>query len=360
MSLTKILIAYSSKPPILEYLERSFTKMGMEVGKFYSDNNHWFDRYCIRHINKQAHNLRILPKEKNFFKDYPLAHLNYRSSRLLKAVEAFSPDLVLMVRGIRFRKETLEEIRKRAVLFGWWIEREERMEEAFNEISIVDHYFFMNSSAVEEGARREYSNKVSLLLHAVDPYIFHPIDCGKLYDWCFVGGWSEKRQEYIEKAIEVSPSGIVYGPRWRKKNLLKRRISKVIEGSYLYGKDLTRLYSETKVVLNVTNWGFGEGEKRSGINMRILEVPACKAFLLTDGSRDIRNVVTPGKDLAVYEGINDFKDKLAHYINNDEERERIALSGFRHVTGHYTYDNVVRKIIKTYVRRERPLAQVGI
>ena len=37
--------------------------------------------------------------------------------------------------------------------------------------------------------------------------------------------------------------------------------------------------------MNITNWGLGEGAKRSGMTMRVLEVPATGAFLLTDGSQ---------------------------------------------------------------------------
>lgn len=349
MPLKKILIAYSSKPPIIEYLKRAFERAGVEAFGFYSEENTLFDRHVIHNVNKAAHNLRILPKNRDFFSAHPLAHLNYRSSNLLKRVNSISPDLVLIIRGIRFREDVLREIKSKTPVFGWWIEKEERMEEAFREIGLFDHCFFMNSSCVDEGARRGLSDKISLLHHSIDKEAFYPVDSEKRYDWSFVGGWSEKRQAFIERAVKVSAKAAVWGRRWRKKNLFNPSILKTVKGDYIEGDDLARLYSETRVVLNITNWGFGEGEKRSGMNMRVLEVPACGTCLLTDGSRDLKKMVTPGRHVIVYEGMDDFADKLKFLLENPGKREEVAKEGYLHVTSNYTYDHVARIIIERYL-----------
>jgi len=345
--LKKVLIAYSSKPPIVEYLKKAFAARGVEVEGFYADENHWFDRVVIRHVNKAAHNLRVLPKDRGFFDAHPLRHLNYRSSRLALKVKAFAPEMVLLIRGIRIKEDALREIRKNTGLFGWWIEREERMDEAFAEINFFDHYFFMNSSCVAEGARRGFTN-VSLLRHAVDTRAFRSIGCEKIYDWSFIGNWSLRRQRFIEAAVKVSGNGAIYGPKWRKKNFFNPAVSRLVKGGYIEGGNLTRLYNETKVVLNVTNWGLGEGKKRSGLNMRVLEVPACRAFLLTDGSSDLEAVVTPGLHLGLYEGVEEFASKLAYYLKNGKEREAIAEAGYKHVSSNYTYDHVAGILTDKY------------
>lgn len=344
----RVLIAYSSKPPIIEYLKRSFGKMGMDARGFFADDNSWFDRYVIHHVNKQAHNLRIVQKGKDVFANHRLAHLNYRSTALLEAAREYRPDLVLVIRGIRFREDVLREIRSKARLFGWWIEREERMEEAFREMELFDRYFFMNSSCVDAGIRRGFGAKISLLHHAVDTTVFHPMDIAKKYDWCFVGNWSEKRQKFIEEALKASPNGVVYGRKWKKKNLFKFSALKAHRGAYIEGAELTRLYNESRVVLNITNWGFGEGEKRSGVNMRVLEVPACGACLLTDGSRDLKTLVTPSKHVVVYDGLDDFSSKLKGLVADEAQRSAIASSGYVHVVENFTYDHAVRAIIGPY------------
>lgn len=345
--LKRVLVAYSSKPPIIEYLKRAFAKTGVEVRGFHADVNHWFDRLVIHHVNKTAHNLRVVPKKRDLFADHPCAHLNYRSKRLVEAVKEFSPDLVLIVRGIKFTEGALKEIRKRAPVFGWWIEKEERMEEAFRELYLYDHYFFMSSSCVEEGAKRGFKG-ISLLQHSVDASAFHPEEREKRYDWSFVGAWSPKRMEFIERALKVSRNAAIWGPKWIKKKPFDLSLRGAVKGRYIEGADLVRLYNESRVVINVTNWGFGEGEKRGGMNMRVLEVPASGALLLTDGSRDLKAMVTPGKHVVVYEGVDDFGEKLASLINDDDTREKIAAAGRIHVAGHYTYDHVAARITERY------------
>ncbi|MDI6744877.1 MAG: hypothetical protein QMD07_05820, partial [Thermodesulfovibrionales bacterium] len=212
----KVLLVYSSKPPIMQYLASAFNRKGISTEMVYADANHWFDRYIIHSANKLLHNLRIIPKDKSVFSNHPLTHINYRSSNLWKIYKQFNPDMVLLIRGIGFRHNVLEDIRKSTPLFCWWIEKEERIEEALKEINLFDWYFFMNSSCIEEGLKRGHSN-VSLLHHSVDPLVWHPVDVEKKYDWSFVGSWSAKRQEVIERAVKVSVNAALYGPRWGKR-----------------------------------------------------------------------------------------------------------------------------------------------
>ncbi len=363
--LGKILVAYFPRPPIIAYLKEAFERKGIEAHGFYSDVNNWFDRYFIHYVNKTAHNLRILPKSRILFTEHPLSHLHYRSRVLLSKVREVSPDAVLIIRGRRFSDTVLKEIGKTSVLMGWWIEGEERMEEAFREFDLFDHYFFMSSVCIEEGQRRGFRN-ISLLHHSVSTKAFHPVESEKKYDWCFVGGWSPGRMAYIERAFQVSRNGVIYGPKWLKKNFFNMMLHDIVKGRYIAGEDLARLYNESRVVLNITRWGTGGGKQRGGLTMRVVEVPACKACLLTDDSRDLEKVVTPGEHVAVYEGVDDFEKKLDHYIRSEADREQIAMGGFKHVVANHTYDAMVDEISSAYhgvlsskVGREAPQQNAG-
>lgn len=359
MAVKKVLIVYFPRPPIIDYLKKAFERKGIEAHGYYSDTNNWFDKYVIHYLNKYAHNLRILPKSKVLFKDHPLSHLQFRSQKLLEKVREVSPDIVFVVRGWRFTEDVLQEIRKTSKVFGWWIEKEERMEEPFREAHLFDHYFFMNSACTDEGAKRGIKN-LSVLHHSVSAEDFYPMDTGKKYDWCFVGGWSPRRMLFIERALKISKNAVIYGPKWLKNNPLNFTLQKTVKGEYIGGAELVKLYNESKVVLNVTNWGFGEGDKRTGMNMRVLEVPACKACLLTDGSKDLTRVITPERHVVLYEGIDEFGEKLSSYIKDDAGREKVAEAGYRHVITNYTYDDIARILIDTYNSSENGKAKIPV
>src|SRR4029450_10286490 len=160
----RVLIAYTSRPPTIEYLKEAFARRGIEARGFHADTNTWFDLLFIRRLNKLAHNLRILPKSRRFFSDHPWAHFNYRSRRLREEIAAYDPDLVFMIRGLGFRRWATDGAR---TCVGWWVEADQRVDEALGEVPWFDGYFFINSSSVE-AARRAGHRHVHYLPHAVD------------------------------------------------------------------------------------------------------------------------------------------------------------------------------------------------
>jgi Glycosyl transferases group 1 len=329
----------------VEYLERAFVRHGIEVKHVYADENTRFDRFIIRRINKFAHSLRFLPKTRNLFEQHPWAHRNFRSENLIRAYTEFSPDLVFLVRGLNFRVDILKRI---SPLFGWWVEHEGRIGEALAEIGNFDGYFFMNESCVGAAQDAGFAN-ASYLAHAVDLQVFYPLPGSeKKYDICFVGNWSAKRQLFIEAALKVSPNLALYGGKWLGKCWNKPPIIRCWKGRYVEGEDLNRLYNVSRVVLNVTNWGKGQGKARSGMNMRVLEVPATGTFLLTDESKELDSFLKPGVHVGIYNDLEDFPVMLRQFLKNDMKRETIAAAGLAHVRERHTYDHVVRDVINRY------------
>jgi hypothetical protein len=341
----KILLAYSSRPPILDYLAAAFARRGIETRALRADENTWFDRYVIHRLNKLAHSFRILPKSRHLFEDHPLSHRNFRSSRLQAAYREFQPDLVLLVRGINFRADVLAETRP---LFGWWVEHEGRVGEALKEIDRFDGYFFMNETCVRAANDHGYA-KAAFLAHGVDPDAFRPLPgVAKKYDACFVGNWSPKRQQYVEAALAVTPNLALYGGKWLRKCWNRPAILKCWKGRYIEGAELNRLYNESRVVINVTNWGKGEGRARSGMNMRVLEVPATGAFLLTDESLEMDAFLTPGVHVGTYDDLADFSRQLKRHLDDAAGREAIAAAGCAHVRERHTYDHIAGEIVARY------------
>ena len=349
MTLRRVLIAYTSRPPITEYLKAAFARRGIEARGLYADENTWFDRWVINRTNKLAHNFRLLPKSRNLFEDHPLSHMNYRSRRLREAIRAWNPDLVFLIRGLGFRRWALEGARTK---FGWWVEADERVNEALGEAPWYDRYFFINSASVEAARAAGYDH-AAYLPHAVDPDVFRPLgDVEKELDFCFVGLWSRKRQQYLEAALEVSGRGAVYGPKWFRKTFRNARLRRIVKGRYIGAEALVRLYNRTKVVINVTEWGAGAGTQRSGMTMRLFEVPATRTLLLTDTSADIELAIKPGEHVATFADLDDFRRKLRFYLENAQARERIARHGLEHVRANCTYDRMAERLIQAYAETQ--------
>jgi glycosyltransferase involved in cell wall biosynthesis len=343
--LSRVVIAYSSRPPTIEYLKAAFARRGVEARAVFADENTWFDRLVIHRVNKLAHNFRLMPKSRNLFENHPLSHMNFRSARLRSAIRAYDPDLVFVIRGLGYRPWAADGARKK---FGWWVEADERVAEAMQEVARYDRYFFINSASVEVAKRAGYGH-TSYLPHAVDPSVFRPLpDVRKDIDFCFVGSWSQKRQKHLEAALDVSRNGAVYGKKWWRKTFNDARLWRIVKGRYIGGEALVRLYNRSKIVINVTEWGAGAGARRSGMTMRLFEVPATGSFLLTDFSVDMGLSVTPGVHVETFSDLSDFQKKLRFYLDNPDARERIATQGMAHVRAHCTYDAMVEKLCAAY------------
>jgi spore maturation protein CgeB len=82
------------------------------------------------------------------------------------------------------------------------------------------------------------------------------------------------------------------------------------------------------------------------MNMRIFEVPASGAFLLTDDSRELEEFLKPGEHIGVYGDEIDLQAKLSHYLAAQDERQAIASKGYEHVRENYTYDLVAQRVVE--------------
>lgn len=82
--------------------------------------------------------------------------------------------------------------------------------------------------------------------------------------------------------------------------------------------------------------------------MRLFEVPATRSLLPTDSSTDIRLAIEPGKHVATFDDLEDFRNKLAFYLAHAEVRERVAEQGLQHVRASCTYDAMAQRLISAY------------
>ncbi|MBF0584341.1 MAG: glycosyltransferase [Magnetococcales bacterium] len=340
---------------IEEGLIAEFSRHGIAVEVIYrSDSRTFFDKYIIRTTNKLLHNLRIQPKSERKFEQHPLSYRNYSESNLIKKVAEYAPDLILLLRGHRRTIQTLLTIKERAKLYGWWLEGEEDcMEQVPAEIACFDWYFFLSQRCVEVMQEQGHPH-TSYQHHVVNFDMFRPpspaaLAVGKRYDLCFVGKWSEKRQQYLEAALKVTSNIAVYGPKWRAKNLTNWSVLSCIKGNSIFGEALVALYRQSAIVINITGWEGGQAQKRSGMNMRVLEVPVCGAFLLTDTSIETENILTPGLHVGSYEDLADFQAKLVYYLAHPEVCARIAQAGMAHIREkNISYAPFVDRIMQIY------------
>lgn len=97
------------------------------------------------------------------------------------------------------------------------------------------------------------------------------------------------------------------------------------------------IFKKSKINLNTTMRSI-----RSGLPQRIWDILACGGFLLTNYQPELDDFLTPGVHLETYRSVDELVEKATYYLEHDEEREAIALNGYRKVCSE---DSVLHRVI---------------
>ena len=123
-------------------------------------------------------------------------------------------------------------------------------------------------------------------------------------------------------------------------------IIKSIRKPKLKLEDEATIYKSSKVCVNLHE----DYQKESGgdCNERAFKIPAYGGFQISDDVACLRKYFKDGEEIIIAKDKNDWYEKVEYYINNPEERAKIARAGYDRVLRDHTYHNRVSEIIKWY------------
>jgi len=338
----RIVISYffdSRNIPLGSSCARALQALGCEVLCFDSGINSPAE-FFLKPANKILWNMGL--KQVDVLRDSPWNNQNFRKKLLEKTLINFRPDILFVMRGHGFDGEYLKYLKDKygiKKIVGWWVKGPKWFDIMTSEAKLYDHFFCIHKEGYSNKDKIEY-----LPALAVDDILYRrlPDKDQKQYehDVVFVGGWSRKRQDIIN-ALKAYPVAI-YGPKWLRKNFFNSRVRAMIKRKGVWGKELVGLYNKTKIALNISQW---DTANLSGLNLRIFDIPACGAFLLTDYSDALAEYFKPGEEIETFKDVAELKDKLSYYLKNDDERERIALNGYKRTLSLETYKSKMADLL---------------
>jgi spore maturation protein CgeB len=91
-------------------------------------------------------------------------------------------------------------------------------------------------------------------------------------------------------------------------------------------EDYVPLYQRTRIGINVHN----RGQYTVG-SYRMFDLPGNGVMQISDGGVHLSSFYDVGNEIVGYEDGDDLVRKLTYYLDHDQERERIALNGYRAV-----------------------------
>ncbi len=162
-------------------------------------------------------------------------------------------------------------------------------------------------------------------------------------DLVFVGTpWL--KLERLAKLKRAFPEMKIYGQRYGKTiagcgiNAIKKgKFPKVALDAYAAGLgnvrelppgELVPLYSRCKIGINI-HLSFGPS------NVRMYQLPANGVMQLCDCPEGLGEVFEVGKEVVMYHSTEEAIGLIKYYLDNDEERKKIAAAGYRRVMKDY-------------------------
>lgn len=268
------------------------------------------------------------------FYDFATSHIN---KRLLKKIDQFKPDLVIVSKGENILSETVSKISEKTIIVNWFTDYFADYKRIREWISAYNVFFTGDRTDVKSYRKKGYKNLYCL------PYagpLFTTGTSKKKYDVVFIGTFNKTR-EYLFDNLDQLNLKIWGDKRWGKSKLKNNYM-----GKWLNFNEMMRVLKDSKIVIN--------NHQNRVLNMRVYEATAAGALLITDYSPDLPLMYKIGIEVVVYNNKIDLYEKVKHYLERDIQRERIANAGCNRVKKEHNYSNRLQKMFSVVMRLPVP------
>ncbi len=112
-------------------------------------------------------------------------------------------------------------------------------------------------------------------------------------------------------------------------------------------EEAVKIYNYSKININLHSsmWHWDINPDGDFLNPRVYEILGCGGFQLVDRRRYMEGVFEDGKDLVIFENVDDLRKKIRYYLDNEHERLAIAEHGYNTVRKHHTYEQRVSEMM---------------
>ena len=108
-----------------------------------------------------------------------------------------------------------------------------------------------------------------------------------------------------------------------------------------YDSDQLRVFYSSKINLNITMRSI-----ESGIPQRIFDIMSVGGFVLSNYQPEMTECFVSGKEVELFCDWEEMEEKAAYYLSHENERQRIALAGYRKVKEQFDIGRAMKEMLK--------------
>jgi spore maturation protein CgeB len=257
-----------------------------------------------------------------------------RHRALVRAVEAFQPDLILAAHGF-LSVEVVRELRSAstAKITVWFPDHLVNLDKQYLLASDYDAWFFKDPYMVDSFGAKLGIN-AHYLPEACNPLWHHRVELNqaekRMYgcDLTIAGNMYYYRARMLEtfKDCDLKIWGKGY-PRWMN-SPLRPRYADVYVGE----TEKAKAFNGAKIVLNTMHYG-----EIIGVNCRLFEAAGCGAFQIAEWKQGLPELFEPEREIVTFRTRKELKEKVDYYLTHPKERHEIADRAYARSHREHTY-----------------------
>lgn len=282
-------------------------------------------------------------------KDAERIYENRLNRRILETYRAFQPELVLVIKGTRIDRETLEAM-KGSRLVLWMMDSILRIPQAMKNVDVFDAVFLFEKDDGEALAQRGITGHYLPL--GYDESIYHPLEKEtglkeKDIDITFVGDIYEAREVLLERLIQdFKGRRLRFYGRYLGLDRPKRFIPYIFKGRRrifmnreVSPDEVNRIYQRSRIVLNMHH-----DQNRYSCNPRTFEILGSGALQVVDRKDFLVENLADG--LVMYKDYEDLRKKVGDILKDPSRYEDIRRIGHASAVEFHTFKARVERILE--------------
>jgi len=281
-------------------------------------------------LNNELHVIPILiPRDVDF-------NFNIYDTMVLNIMKKINIDILFSIQAESISVNTIKKANKlniKTIIFQvddpYILDYAPNKKEHIEKLKEYKHIYTTNMESINN----QYINlnlSPKFCPFGFDTYYHKNLNLHKIYDVSFVGSSFKRRKDkyiqYLNKTINLFGCN---DNLWNHKDRV----------SY---KDMINIVNQSKININFSDQPSYEV---SCLKNRVTEVLGCGQFLLTEEFPELDSMFKIGKDLDSFSSLEELKEKISFYLQNDNIRDKIATQG-NETANKYSYGNLIENIIK--------------
>jgi spore maturation protein CgeB len=327
MSDKRILISYffgDDMIPLGVSCANAFRSFGYEVYCFNSQMESKWDQALLKPVNKFARTVGY--KNREIGRTLSIAKINFKKQMMVKAALAFRPKWLFVIRAHEFVDEALvHELKQKCgveKIFAWRVDGPLDSPDLLQDAKIYDHYFCSH----RHGYDPQKDKIIYLPVYGMDFSMYrnsYPNSPRRYsHEIVLIAGYNQRRQKFVDQLLDLPIE--IYG-KWLRHNRFNFALRRHIRAKGAWGGALLDIYNASKIVLNISGW---DPARFTGLNLRVFDVPATGAFLLTDYSPELEEFYKVGEEIVCFSEVEELREKSLYFLQHEGQREAIARRGY--------------------------------